>query len=267
VHANEARPAHWLPLSLGTTRCGWLDPDTALRLAQPPSPFGLDHRGLALASDTGGPQAYTQALAFAAQRLHQAGILREWRSEQLDVYSERGEVIATIERAACRALGIETRSVQLNAFRPDGSTLAARRASHKLSDPNRWDNLAGGMIAAGENDLQALAREAYEEGGLRLEGLTVVRGARLRVQRMVAEGLMIETVQVFDVQLGADFVPVNQDGEVAAFEALSIDAALDAIEQGEFTLQASLAILDGARRSVRARPPAGQVRSCSTPET
>jgi len=246
---------------LDTTRCGWLDPDTARRLVQPPSPFRLDHGALALEPGPSDAQARTQALAFAAQRLHQTGIVREWRSEQLDVYGEDGAAIATIERAACRPLGIETRSVQLNAFTADGSMWAARRAPHKLSDPNRWDNLAGGMIAAGESAWQALEREAYEEGGLRLAGLAVMRGARLRVQRMVAEGLMIETVQVFDVQLGADFAPTNQDGEVSAFETLTPGAALDAVERGEFTLQASLAILDALRRSLRAQLTDVQVRS------
>jgi len=241
-------PPHWLALVLDGGRCGWVEPDTARRLAQAPSPFALHGSRLVLGPGHGDPQARSEALQHAARRLHAAGIVREWRSEQLDVRTEDGRAIGTIERAACRALGIETRSVQLNAFRPDGSVVAARRAAHKLSDPNRWDNLAGGMIAAGEQDDQALAREAWEEAGLRLAQLPLVRGSRLRVQRMVAEGLMIETVQVFDVHLPADFVPANQDGEVAGFQTMPVESAVDAIERGDFTLQASMAILDALRR-------------------
>ena len=138
--------------------------------------------------------------------------------------------------------------MQLNAFRPDRSLVVARRAAHKLSDPNRWDNLAGGMIAAGEGDHEAVAREAYEEAGLRLAQLPVTHGSRLRVQRMVPEGLMIETVQVFDVQVPSDFVPTNLDGEVAAFQIWPVETAVEAIERGDFTLQSSLAILDALRR-------------------
>jgi len=263
VHANQAVPAHWLALTVDGSRCGWVDPDTARCLVRPPSPFQLDGAQLTLAPDpgdrpgnsAGDRPARSREMDWAARRLREAGIVREWRSEQLDVHAEDGRIIATIERAACRALGIETRSVQLNAFRPDGSMVAARRAAHKLSDPNRWDNLAGGMIAAGEQDHQALEREAYEEAGLRLAQLPLVRGSRLRVQRMVAEGLMIETVQVFDVRLPGDFVPANQDGEVAAFETLPVQSALDAIERGEFTLQASWAMLDALRRSNRPSGP------------
>jgi 8-oxo-dGTP pyrophosphatase MutT (NUDIX family) len=247
VHAGQDVPSHWLPLVLEGARCGWLAPQTAQRLAQPPSPFTPDRGRLAL--DPGQPQTASQALAFAAQRLYEDGTMREWRSEQLDVCTEDGRRIATVERGACRPLGIRTGSVQLNALLPDASMIAARRAPHKLSDPNRWDNLAGGMVAAGEDDRRALEREAYEEAGLQLGSRPVARGSRFCVQRLVAEGLMIETVQVFDVRLEAGFVPVNRDGEVAAFEVLSTEAALNAIERGDFTLQASMAILDSLRRA------------------
>ena len=247
-HANQPVPGDWLPLLLDGHRCGWVEPRTARCLAEPPSPFALEGARLAVRTDPADPRDASRSLEFAARRLHEAGIVREWRSEQLDVRTEDGRVVGRIERAACRALGIETRSVQLNGFRPDGSLLAARRAAHKLSDPNRWDNLAGGMIAAGEEDHEALAREADEEAGLRLAGLTVVRGSRFRVQRRVAEGWMVETVQVFDVQVPTDFTPVNRDGEVAAFTVMPVESALDAVERGDFTLQASMAILDALRR-------------------
>ena len=242
-------PEHWLPLLLDGARCGWLDPGTAQALVQAPSPFKLDRGRLLLACDPGSPPSCSHAFALAARRLHEAAIVREWRSEQLDVCTEAGRCVGTIERAACRPLGIQTWAVQLNALLPDGSMVAAQRAPHKLSDPNRWDNLAGGMVAAGEQDDQALEREAYEEAGLRLAGLPVVRGSQFRVQRTVPEGLMIEKVQVFDVRLPAGFTPSNLDGEVAAFRILPIESALDAIERGDFTLQASMAILDALRRT------------------
>ncbi len=149
-------------------------------IVQAPSPFELAAGRLALRSDD--LTAASPALHFAAQRLREAGLVRHWRSEQLDVRAPDGRVIATIERAACRALGIATRSVHLNGFRADGSLCAARRAMHKPSDPGRWDNLAGGMVAAGEDDARALAREAHEEAGLQLAGLSVARGSELPVR-------------------------------------------------------------------------------------
>jgi 8-oxo-dGTP pyrophosphatase MutT (NUDIX family) len=236
-------------LILGVEPCGWAGPDAALCIVQAPSPFELVAGELTLAAALEDPQAGSRALQIAALRLRDAGIVRHWRSEQVDVRTLDGRVIATIERAACRALGIATRSVHLNAFRADGSLCGARRAAHKPSDPGLWDNLAGGMVASGEDDQSALAREAHEEAGLQLAGLPVVRGSQFRIQRTVAEGLMIESVQVFDVQLPDRFVPRNLDGEVAGFETWPIDSALDAIERGDFTLEASLATLDALRRT------------------
>jgi 8-oxo-dGTP pyrophosphatase MutT (NUDIX family) len=239
------------------SRFGWVEPAAAALLAEPPSPFHLRDGSLVLATAAADPAAASESLQRAARRLHESGLARDWRSEQLDVRTEDGRLVGTIERSACRALGIETRSVQLAGFRPDGSLLAARRAPHKASDPNRWDNLAAGMIAAGEQDHEALAREAWEEAGLRLEGLPVARGSRFRVQRPVPEGWMVETVQVFDVLLPGAFAPANRDGEVADFRAMPIEQALEAIERGDFTLQASMAILDALRRSSSSPSPSG----------
>ena len=246
-------PGDRLPLRVDGARCGWIEAADARLLAQAPSPFRLDEGALALTTGPGGAEGVSRSLDLAARRLYDSGIVREWRAELLDVRTEDRRLVGRIERAACRALGIETYSVQLNAFRPDGSLVAAQRAAHKSSDPNRWDNLAGGMIAAGEQDQEALAREAWEEAGLQLARLPVARGSKFRVQRTVHEGWMIETVQVFDVQVPGDFAPSNQDGEVAGFRTMPIELALDAIEHGEFTLQASMAILDALRRRSQIR--------------
>ncbi len=253
ARANQPLPADRLRLMVAGLPCGWVDARSAACLARPPSPFTLDASQLRLAPALEEFDICSRALNEAATRLRDSGRLPGWRNEQLDVHADDGRRLATIERAACRALGIATRSVHLNAFTSNGELLAARRAAHKTSDPGRWDNLAGGMVAAGESDRQALAREAHEEAGLELDGLTLSQGAELRVQRPVAEGLMIETVQVFDVQLSGMYAPRNLDGEVAEFGIWPVDHLMDAIERGEFTLEASLATLDALARRWRSR--------------
>ena len=248
ARAYRPLPAGRLPLLLQGRRCGWIDSRAAACLAQPSLPFELRDGAFQAAPGIVGFEALSQALQVAALRLRDAGLVRHWRGEQLDVRDELGIRVATIERAATRVLGISTRSVHLNAFAVDGTLVAAQRAQHKPSDPGRWDNLAGGMVAAGEDDRQALAREAQEEAGLELAGLALQLGREWPVQRPVDEGLMIERVQVFDVQLPSAYTPENRDGEVASFRAWDVDEALQAIERGEFTLEASLATLDALER-------------------
>jgi 8-oxo-dGTP pyrophosphatase MutT (NUDIX family) len=104
------------------------------------------------------------------------------------------------------------------------------------------------MVPAGEGDLEALAREAYEEAGLDLTPLTLRRGGRFHVRRVVPEGFQSEIVQVFDTVLPEHAQPRNVDGEVAAIEQRDLDGVVAAIERGEFTLESALVALDALVR-------------------
>jgi 8-oxo-dGTP pyrophosphatase MutT (NUDIX family) len=199
--------------------------------------------------------ARSAMLAEVSLALREAGFLPGWRGELLDVrplgvpYGQ-GDALAAIERASCRALGITTHAIHLNAFTADGRLVLARRSLNKAVDPGLWDNLVGGMVASGETEQQALLRESFEEAGLDAACLPMQRGALLHEGRRVADGFMRETVQVFDTVLPEGTVPVNQDGEVAAIETWTVGQTLDAIEQDGLTVEAALVTLDGIRRSL-----------------
>jgi 8-oxo-dGTP pyrophosphatase MutT (NUDIX family) len=242
----------WLPVLLAGERIGTARADVASELASTDARCALLDYCLVFDDEALDRPGRSALLNDLAVKLHEAGLLRGWRNEQLDVRpladAPAGAVLATIERAACRALGIATHAVHLNAFAPDGRLWVAQRAAHKSVDPDLWDNLVGGMVSAGEPELLALEREAHEEAGLSLHGLAVRRGVLLREQRPLPEGHMVETVQVFDAVLPPGFVPRSVDGEVQRFELRSADAVLSAIERGEFTIEAALVALDGLLR-------------------
>jgi 8-oxo-dGTP pyrophosphatase MutT (NUDIX family) len=249
ARADVPPPDDWLPVDLGEWQVGVTAPETASFLAtEEPRCLLLDYR---LVIDDAGSDfsGRTALLDQIANRLRTAGIVRGWRNEQLDVRTpSNAEPLATIERAACRALGIPTHAVHLNAFDHAGRLVVARRADDKPIDPGMWDNLVGGMVAAGEDELTALARETKEEAGLELARLELTRGGLVCERRPVIEGYMIESVQVFDTVLTADTVPRNEDGEVAAIEARSIEDVLQAIGRGDFTLEAALVTVDALLR-------------------
>ena len=249
ARARQPTPRDWLPVVMAGAEVGIASPAVASFLAAGTPHFAsIDHR-LVLRDSALDAAGRTALLHDCALRLRDAGLLRGWRDELLDVRPTPDESpLGAIERAACRALGITTLAVHLNAFTPDDELIVARRALHKQIDPGLWDNLVGGMVPAGESEVQALSREAQEEAGLDLGALALTRGARVHVMRRVPEGFQSEIVQVFDVVLPAGIELRNRDGEVAAIEVRPVAAVLGAIERNEFTLESALVTLDALLR-------------------
>jgi 8-oxo-dGTP pyrophosphatase MutT (NUDIX family) len=257
ARAQMPTPEDSIPVLMAGVQVGLTAPRIAGFLAAQVPRFTLNANRLTLDDADLDCRARTAILTEAALRLRAAGLVRGWRDEALDVRAlpslTPGAVspqdmtlppLATIERAVCRTLGINTTAVHINAVGADGGLWVARRSLSKPIDPGLWDNLTGGMVAAGESEFDAIRREAWEEAGIDLHPATVTAGHRLQIARPVPEGFMAQTIQIFDTTLPADAQPRNQDGEVAAIELRPIAAVIDAIERGEFTLEAALVTVD-----------------------
>lgn len=247
---------------------GSVEPDDARLLAREVADVFLDDHGLSLgdeALDDGGGSAgrdeASHALARMARVLRDAGRLGPWRDEVLPVLADDDAMLGVVERAAARALGLRTIAVHLLGWGADGRMWVQRRAPDKAVDPGLLDTLAGGMVAAlgapGDFRIEDLAdamrREADEEAGVPPDApMRRLEERPLRIARPVAEGYMVEDLVGFEARLAAGFAPFNRDGEVAAFECLAPETLLERIGGGEFTLEASLLILERLRRGERA---------------
>lgn len=226
---------HWRVLIDGHG-CGWTSPSVARSLG---SAALLDTRAqtVQLPSDDA-------ALARIASTMADAGLLKGWRDELLDVCNDNGRVLGRIERAVMRPLGLTTQAVHLHALSEDGLMWIARRATHKNTDPGMWDTLVGGLMAAGESPHEALLRESNEEAGLLPEHLANAKPAgEFTVRRQVPEGYQVERTLVSTCVLPNGFVPVNQDGEVDAIQTATAHEVLQMIAARQFTVEAALSIL------------------------
>lgn len=253
ARARPPRPAGLIALRIAGIHVGDAQPAVAGFIAQHVDGFALSGGALVMRDDRVDFDACTALLAEAALKLRDAGLVTGWRNEALAVGRP---ALATIERAACRALGITSEAVHLNAYADADTLIVARRAPHKQIDPGLWDNLVGGMVPTGETLQQALEREAWEEAGLRLDLASLTRGRSFHVQRPVPEGLQSEIIHVYDAMLAPGTSLANKDGEVAAIERRTLNELVDAIERDEFTLESALVTLESlTRRSGEASAP------------
>ncbi len=259
--AQPALPSGLIALQVAGVRVGLVQPSVARFIADRVPAINLSGDVLATSDDANDYWARTALLAEAALKLRDAGLITGWRNESLAVGRP---ALAAIERAACRPLGITTEAVHINGYAGADTLIVARRAAHKQIDPGLWDNLVGGMVAAGETLQQTLEREAWEEAGLRLDAVSVARGRSFQMCRPVAEGLQSEIIHVYDAMVSPKTSLANQDGEVAAIERRTLRQVVEAIEHDEFTLEAGLVTLESLTR--RLGPTTSRLFVNQTPE-
>ena len=189
----------------------------------------------------------TQALEFLAQGFYAANtgqMRQQWRNEQLAVFNEAGQQVATAERGITRLLGITTRAVHLFGRTSAGRVWVQQRSLDKSNDPGLWDTLMGGMVSAADTLESALQRETWEEAGIHLDQLTAIcPGGHFLVQRPSkldnGTGYVVERIDWFECVVPDAVLPLNQDGEVAQFALLEPGELKRRLEANQFTSEAA----------------------------
>lgn len=243
---QEAPHEGSLPLFIAGRRCGLATPNAVNALVSLPG-VSLAEGGLSIGRDYFPGAELDALLADVALLLHEAGCLRGWRDELLDIFPEdNSPCVGVIERAAMRPLGLLTRAVHLNAWTQDGRLWIARRSLTKSTDPGMWDTLVGGLVGTGEDLDLALVRECDEEAGLDAPHITQRTPLRtlLRMYRRLPEGLQNEDVLTSTCVLASDVKPANRDGEVMEIRQATMAEALRMVEEEAFTQEASLVIVE-----------------------
>ena len=240
------------PLWAGTAQIGSVEPELIKEIERQRIPYmnklllKIEQKGIVGWQLQGTP---THSLAHLAQILRDAGLAAAWRDEQLAVADAAGQVIATVERAVVRALGIATCAVHLVGAAPDGYVWVQQRAFTKPNDPGLWDTLVGGMVSATDCLDTALERETWEEAGLRLSSLHALRPIGQWTTRRPSPdsggtGYVVEHIHGYACTLPEGVEPVNQDGEVQGFALRAPELLAQQLEEGVFTDDARLVLAD-----------------------
>lgn len=238
-----------VPLVLGVYPVGSLEPGTWDRLLPTLRQLGHNPNDVVQKTEHLNQTIYAlkpdfdSNLGLIAAALAQVGDAGPWRNELLPVRAPDGAVLAHVERAVVRVLGVATQAVHLVGCRSDGSLWLQQRAHSKANDPGLWDTLMGGTVAGHETLTDTLQRETWEEAGLHLAELQDVQWrGQFTATRHVTDGggagYMVEDTHWYTARVPDGLFPCNQDGEVDHFEAWSPAEVAEAMRAGRFTHEA-----------------------------
>lgn len=186
-------------------------------------------------------------------------ILRGWRNEVWPVYSRRGELLFSVERAALGLFGAMRYGVHLTAYVidhtvPHGFRLwIPKRAVDKSTFPGMLDNTVAGGLMTGESPLDCIVREADEEASLpshlvRQHALSVGTVTYIYVteEKYVGQyGLIYPECQwIYDLELPAGIIPQPKDGEVQEFYLCDVNQVKSDLAAGKFKRNCALVVID-----------------------
>jgi hypothetical protein len=143
--------------------------------------------------------------------------------------------------------------LHLNGYLRRGETLYlwdGRRSPVKQIAPNKLDNLVAGGIGNDYGVGDTLLKEGEEEAAIPRSLMSRAISAGAVSYRMETWlGIRDDVLFVYDLEMPANFVPENRDGEIVDFELMPVSAVLDRIRTtSDFKFNVNLVILDFALR-------------------
>lgn len=251
AHARRFEPCAHRPFFMASVQVGWIREGDVGLLARWPDVFEIDVTRVTLAARfDANADSRSAALGAVIGALAGQGRIPGWRDETYAIRNAFDAApLAYIERAASRFFGAMTYAVHLNGVVKYADRAPqlwiARRSETKATDPGMLDNVVAGGIAWGLSIEETIVKECWEEAGIEARlAKRAQPGRTVHVLQSLPEGTQAEQVFIYDLPLPEDFAPRNQDGEVGEHRLARIDEVARWIEQGEMTVDASLATLD-----------------------
>ena len=259
VSCNNYDPARVVPLFAGRDRVGLLRRDNAAALRRFPDVFAVADDRVNLVA-RGDVAAVSRAVDAVVDALVAEKRVPKWRNETFDVAPRWGApAVFRLDRGAVPFFGTRAYGVHLNGYLWERGSLhlwVGRRAPDKRVAPDKLDNIVAGGIGNGHGLQETLLKEGEEEASIPRNLTSDALPAGVVSYRMESEfGVRDDVLFVFDLEMPADFVPKNQDGEIAHFELMPVSAILDRVRTSDdFKFNVNLVILDFALRHGILRP-------------
>lgn len=242
--------ARYVPLRVDGAEMGLIEQGFAETLRRFPQVFQVTGSAVRLHPSLGGFAERTAAVDGVLRELNREGHFLAWRDEPYPVGTGFAAPAAfTMERAATPRFGVRGYGVHLNGYVRRGKDLlmwVARRSLDKAMAPGKLDQIVAGGQPAGLSLRDNLVKECGEEAAMPPDLVAGARGVgAISYCTERAEGLRRDVEFIYDLELPADFVPVNTDGEVAAFELWPIERVAATVrDSDDFKFNCSLVAID-----------------------
>ncbi len=247
---NRWDPSQFVPFRVDGEQVGLIRGDFVPHLRNCPAILSAGEAGVDWVHAVTGLEERSRLLHEVLQDLHAQGIIGHLHGERYPVAAKtRLQPRLLIDRSAAPYFGVRAYGQHLNGFvrSRDGLQLwVARRAADRRVYPDHLDNLAAGGLPWGLGLTENIRKECQEEAGMpeSLSSRAVAVGA---VTYCVAgpHGLKPDVMYCYDLELPADFRPVNTDGEVAGFELQPIEEVMARVrDTDDFKINCNLVIID-----------------------
>jgi hypothetical protein len=250
---NNYDPARVVPLMAEDARIGLLRRDNAAILRRFHDVFCVAEDKVELVA-RGDPAAISRAVDAVVDALVAERRVPKWRNEAFDVAPRWGAPpVFRLDRGAVPFFGTRAYGVHLNGYLWEADTLhlwVGRRSPDKQVAPNRLDNLVAGGIGNGHGVDETLAKEGEEEASIPASLIKHAIPAGAVSYRMETRlGIRDDVLFIYDLEMPADFLPRNRDGEIVDFKLMPVPEVLDRIRAtSDFKFNVNLVILDFAVR-------------------
>ena len=247
---SDYDPGLYRPFRVDGIEVGRVRHDYADALSPHAHVFHVSADEVRLADGLKGFHQRTEAIDGVLRILAERGDFGGWRDEQYPVAAWPSvDPLFTMERAAVPLFGVMGYGVHMNGTVTEGGTIRmwiARRSMDKATGPGKLDQLVAGGLPAGISPLDNLIKECAEEAGIEA-GLAARARAMGEVSYQTgrAEGLWREVLYIYDLELAADFRPVNADGEVDDFYLWPMERVIECVrDSDDFEFDCALVVID-----------------------
>lgn len=249
-HANNWNRAEFKPFAVAGVVVGHVRLDRVERLRAFPDVFVIDPDHITLAPGLDDFASRSAAMEEVLEGLRDEGAFPGWRGEYYPVMRDWGDKpLMQVERATCPWFGIRSWGVHVNGLvrRDDGMHMwVARRARGKQTYPGMLDNMVAGGQPIGLGLMENIVKECAEEADIPADLASAASAAgAISYCHQFEGGVKPDQQFCYDLELPADFVPRNTDGEVESFELWPVKRVAETVrETFEFKFNCNLVIID-----------------------